>query len=264
IAGNGADSHGREAGVAPDASLIVLKVLDANGGGTIRNIIAALDWVLANRTRDNIRIVNLSVGGSVTESDWADPLAPAAERVAGDAGRNAQGETQYGAIVAPGNAPWVLTVGASSHQGTAGRGDDIVASFSSRGPTYKDFTAKPDLVAPGTGTVSLSDPWGTFYRTQSKYLMDGTVPTPYKPYLTLSGTSMAAPVVAGTVALMLQANPSLTPNAVKAILQYTAQTYPGYDALTEGAGFLNAVGAVRLARFYATARPGQPVPVQRI
>src|SRR5262249_2773719 len=68
----------------------------------------------------------------------------------------------------------------------------------------------------------------------------------------------------GTVALMLQANPSLTPNAVKAILQYTAQQYPGYNALTQGAGFLNAVGAARLARFYANAAPGDRVPVQKM
>jgi hypothetical protein len=73
---------------------------------------------------------------------------------------------------------------------------------------------------------------------------------------------MSAPVVSGTVALMLQANPSLTPNAVKAILQYTAQEYPTYDPLTQGAGFLNAVGAVRLARFYATAQDGQIFPAQ--
>ena len=75
---------------------------------------------------------------------------------------------------------------------------------------------------------------------------------------------MAAPVVAGTVALMLEANPSLTPNAVKAILQYTAQEYPNHDALTQGAGFLNAVGAVRLARFYASAHPGDAFPVQKM
>src|SRR5207253_2843549 len=88
------------------------------------------------------------------------------------------------------------------------------------------------------------------------------VSTPFLPYLSLSGTSMASPVVAGTVALMLQANPSLTPNAVKAILQYTSQSYAGYDVLTQGAGFLNAMGAVRLARFFATAQPGDTVPVQ--
>jgi hypothetical protein len=84
------------------------------------------------------------------------------------------------------------------------------------------------------------------------------------PYLSLSGTSMAAPVVSGTIAAMLQANPALTPNAIKAILQYTAQTYAGYDPLTEGAGFLNGIGAVRLARFYATAQPGQVVPTQQM
>jgi hypothetical protein len=82
------------------------------------------------------------------------------------------------------------------------------------------------------------------------------VPTTYLPYLSLSGSSMAAPVVTGTVALMLQANPALTPNAVKAILQYTAETHDGYDPLTQGAGFLNALGAVQLARYLAAPWAG--------
>jgi hypothetical protein len=69
--------------------------------------------------------------------------------------------------------------------------------------------------------------------------------------MSLSGTSMSAPVVSGTIALMLQANPSLTPNAVKAILQFTSQTYAGYDPLTQGAGFLNADGAISLAAWFA-------------
>jgi hypothetical protein len=97
------------------------------------------------------------------------------------------------------------------------------------------------------------------YTAKSPYLLNGTVATSYLPYLSLSGTSMAAPVVTGTVALMLQANPSLTPNAVKAILQYTAQEYPGYDALTQGAGFANAKGAVELAA-YLTAPATTPDP----
>ena len=88
------------------------------------------------------------------------------------------------------------------------------------------------------------------------------MPTAYKPYLSLTGTSMASPIVAGTAALMIQANPKLTPNLVKAIIEYTAQNY-GYDALTQGAGFLNTRGAVQLARFYATARAGQVIPSQR-
>jgi hypothetical protein len=95
----------------------------------------------------------------------------------------------------------------------------------------------------------LSDSASAFYTTRSAYLLSGTVPTTYLPYLSLTGTSMAAPVVTGTVALMLQANPSLTPNAVKAILQYTAEMNPAFDPLTEGGGFLNAQGAVELARF---------------
>jgi hypothetical protein len=98
------------------------------------------------------------------------------------------------------------------------------------------------------------------YVTKVTSLLTGSLLMPHKPYLSLSGTSMAAPVVAGTVALMVQANPSLTPNMVKAIVQYTAQRYK-YDALTQGAGFLNTHGAVQLARFFRTARYGDRLPM---
>ena len=261
VAGNGFDSGGARSGIAPGANLIVLKVLDKKGKGHISDVIAALDYVVANKDALNIRVVNLSVAAAVLESYDTDPLTLAARRAvtagivvvaaAGNFGRTPDGKAQYGSVTAPGNAPWVLTVGASSHMGSAGRQDDTVAAFSSRGPTALDQAAKPDLVAPGVGIESLSDAASAYYLTKSAYLLPGTVSTAYLPYLSLSGTSVAAPVVTGTVALLLQANPALTPNAVKAILQYTAQVYPGYDALTQGAGFINAKGAVDLARFLA-------------
>jgi serine protease AprX len=265
IAGNGMDSSGARSGIAPNARLIVLKALDGTGTGRISDVIAAMHYVLVNRAALNIRVVNMSVATGVYESYDDDPLARAAQRLvkagvvvvaaSGNYGHDSQGRIVYGGVTAPGNAPWVLTVGASSHMGTVDRSDDRIAGFSSRGPTAIDLAAKPDLVAPGVGIESLSDPSSAFYTTQSPYLLEGTVPTTYLPYLSQSGTSMAAPVVSGTVALMLQANPSLTPNQVKAILQYTAQVYPRYDPLTEGAGFLNAKGAVDLARAIATGTP---------
>ena len=257
IAGNGFDSGGARSGIAPGARLTVLKVLDGHGGGRISDVIAALNYVVVNKDLLNIRIVNLSVSTGVYESYDTDPLTLAAKEAvaagivvvaaAGNAGRNHHGHSMYGGITAPGNAPWVLTVGASSHMGTIDRSDDTMAAFSSRGPTAIDIDSKPDLVAPGVGIESLSNPDSAMFTTYAPYLLPGTVSTPSLPYLSLTGTSMAAPVVAGTVALMLQANPNLTPNAVKAILQYTSQAYPGYDALTQGAGFLNAQGAVELA-----------------
>jgi serine protease AprX len=255
IAGNGYDSAGAKEAIAPKANIIALKALDGEGKGKISYIIAALDWAVTNKTQYNIRVINMSLGAGVFEAGIVVVAA------AGNMGKAANGQPQYGAISAPGNAPWVLTVGASSTVGTVDRRDDVMALYSSRGPTMIDFGAKPDLVAPGSGTVSLSEKNSLFYTTKSAYLVAGSRPgLTYKPYLTLSGTSMAAPVVAGTVALMVQANPSLTPNMVKAILQFTSQVYTGYDYLTQGAGFLNTLGAVRLSRFFAVGEKGDRYP----
>jgi serine protease AprX len=266
IAGSGHDSGGARSGIAPRVRLTVLKVLDNKGNGYISDVIAALEYVVDHKNELNIRVVNLSVATGVYESYTTDPLTVAAENVvqngvvvvaaAGNNGRGPNGTIRHGGVTAPGNAPSVLTVGASSHMGTIDRADDTIASFSSRGPAAIDYGAKPDLVAPGVGIESLSDVNGTLYSTRSMYLLPGTVATPYLPYLSLSGSSMSAPVVTGAVALMLQANPSLTPNAVKAILQYTAERHGGYDPLTQGTGFLNALGAVQLARYFLSPSTG--------
>jgi serine protease AprX len=262
IAGSGHDSGGARRGIAPGSRLIVLKALDAAGGGYISSVIAALDYAIANRSTLNIRVINLSVAAGVFESYTKDPLTLAARRAvdagivvvaaAGNLGRGVAGRTQYGAIAAPGNAPWVLTVGASSHMGTPDRSDDVVAGFSSRGPSALDRVPKPDLVAPGVGIESTTEPSSALFAAYPGSRLYGTVDTISEPYLSLSGTSMAAPVVAATVALMLQANPALTPNAVKAILQYTAESKSDYDLFTQGAGFLNARGAVHLARRFSS------------
>ena len=258
IAGDGHDSEGRRRGIAPGATLLVEKVLDATGQGYISNVIAAIDYAIANKDALNIRVINLSVAAGVYESYTTDPLTLAAKRAvdagivvvsaAGNLGKNAQGEMQYGGIGAPGNAPWVITVGASSHNGTTDRSDDTIAGFSSRGPSAIDFQAKPDIVAPGVGIESIAEAGSTLWNTKPTARLSGTVPTASEPYLSLSGTSMSAPVVSATIALMLQANPSLTPNAVKAILQFTAESHPGYDSMAQGAGFLNARAAVEMAQ----------------
>jgi subtilisin family serine protease len=167
---------------------------------------------------------------------------------AGNLGRNDRGQPQFGGITSPGNAPWVLTVGAANHHGTVDRRDDSVAAFSSLGPSRVDLVQKPDLVAPGVGTESLADVGSTLFVTNPAARLWGTVPTAAQPYLSLSGTSMAAPVVSATVALMLQANPALTPSAVKGILQVSAERHQDYSLLAQGAGFLDARAAVELAR----------------
>ena len=259
-----ASDSGDGRGVAPGADLIVLKALDGTGSGKVSDVIAAVDYAIANRDRFNIRVINLSVAAGVYESYHTDPLAQAALRAvragivvvaaAGNFGRAPDGEPQPGTIAAPGNAPWVLTVGASDDRATPDPADDVVASFSSRGPTAIDGLPKPDLIAPGVGIEAAADPASALFalRPRGRVWGDGHAGL---PSLRLSGTSMAAPVVAGTVALIAQAAPGLTPNAIKAILEFTAQPRAGEDDEAQGTGLLNIRGAIALARQLST----QPV-----
>ena len=250
VAGNGAQSYGLYTGVAPGANIVALKVLDRRGGGTTSNVLAALDWVLANYSLHNIRIVNLSLGHPVYAPAANDPLVQAVENLtkrgivvavaAGNFGKLQTGEKVYASVTSPGNAPSAVTVGAVHTNGTRVRSDDFVAGFSGRGPTRFDYAMKPDLVAPGYAIVSTA--------ATGSYLLT-TYPTiSVAPgYMRLNGTSMATPVVAGAAALMLSANPALSAHTVKAVLQYTAQRMGTTDVMTQGAGEVNLAGAVRLA-----------------
>jgi serine protease AprX len=258
IAGNGYDSGGARRGIAPGAHLLVLRALDELGDGFISTAIAAIDYAIEQRAAYNVRVINLSVAAGVHESYNTDPLTLAARRAvdagivvvtaAGNHGRDGKGEPQLGGITSPGNAPWVLTVGASSHNGTSDRRDDSVAPFSSLGPSRIDLVQKPDLVAPGVRMESLADPGSTLFVARPAARLWGSVATASPPYLSLSGTSMAAPVVSATAALMLEVNPALTPAAVKRILQASAEPHPGDSVLAQGAGFLDARAAVEWSR----------------
>ena len=264
VGGTGGQSQGTYTGVAPNVNLINFMVLDKTGSGTDSTVIAAINRAIQLRSQYNIRVINLSLGRPVFESYALDPLCQAVEQAwkagivvvvaAGNDGRNnSQNTNGYGTIMAPGNDPYVITVGAMKTEGTASRSDDLIASYSSKGPTLLDHVAKPDLVAPGNLIVSV--------------LGDGTLPKNYKTnitdkaYFVLSGTSMAAPMVGGAAALLLQQNPNLTPDQVKARLMKTAtKTFPAfsvatdpvtgisytsqYDMFTIGAGYLDIWAAL--------------------
>ncbi|MEE9217776.1 MAG: S8 family peptidase [Acidobacteriota bacterium] len=245
------------AGVAPGAHLHIIRVLDETGAGTVSDVLRALDWIFSREGK--IQVVNLSLGHPVYESYTTDPLCLAIKALAeigvvvvvsaGNYGRLDDGTAVYASVTSPGHTPYAITVGAMNPKGTADRGDDVMATFSSKGPTAIDGLIKPDLVAPGVFMVSLDSP-GSYMDTNygdlevSSRLYDA--PPGAQDYFLLSGTSMSAPIVTGIVALMLEQNPSLTPNLVKAILMYTAEDR-GYDVMTQGAGYVNAVGALEVA-----------------
>jgi serine protease AprX len=260
------------AGLAFNANLLDLRVIGADGTGYISYTIEAINWMIRNRDRYNIRVANFSIGAAVTQSYKKDPLCQAVERAveagivcvvaAGNYGKDDQGQTIYGGILSPANDPFAITVGATNTWGSAMRSDDTIASYSSRGPTLVDGMAKPDLVAPGTliRSIAANGNHLTAANNLTVYSQDGE-----DVYMWLSGTSVAAPVVSGAVALMLNANPSLTPAAVKSILQFSAQPLPslvGTDPfvamLTQGAGYLNVDGAVRLSRAFDRSTNDRP------
>jgi serine protease AprX len=238
VAGNGASSGGKWKGVAPGARVLSVKAAGADGSADVSNILAAIQWVVSFKDRYNIRVLNLSLGTD-SRQDWrVDPLNYAVER-AWAAGMTvvvaASNEGPApGTITKPADDPWVVTVGATDDRGTAGVSDDLLPDFSGRGPTAHGLT-KPDVVAPGAHVVSLRAP-GSTIDTQFPNYVDGS-------YRQGSGTSMATGVVSGAVALMLQANPGLTPDRVKYALQATARDAASDDPMAVGSGLVDANAA---------------------
>jgi serine protease AprX len=271
VAGSGASSKGTGAkktyrGIASHANIVGAKVLDGTGQGTVSDAIAGIEWCIENKAAYNIRVINLSLGTKVRESYKTDPLCQAAERavaagivVVATAGNHGK----YASINSPGNDPAVITVGASNSNSTSRRSDDSITSYTSRGPAAIDATMKPDLVAPGNRVVSLRAPgsWIDTNQPQTKVpTSEYTTATGATAYAQISGSSMAAPAVAGAAALLLQVNPQMTPSSVKAALMASAQLISGkdpltglkgvYDPFTQGAGELNLPGAVSIALHY--------------
>ena len=269
IAGNGYLSGGHYSGVAPEANLIDLRALDANGAGTDSTVIAAIQQAIALKNAYNIRIINLSLGRGIPASYTQDPLCQAVEAAwkngivvvvaAGNLGRlSVYGSNGFGTITAPGNDPFVITVGATKSNASATPQAESKASYSSKGPTTYDHVLKPDLMAPGNAIVSLAAPGATL---EAAYASDVVAGTDGKAdYFTLSGTSMATPAVAGAAALMLEEQNTLTPDQVKARLMKTAYKMgmfstsayvphlfmsfvDFYDLFSVGSGLLNVQAA---------------------
>jgi serine protease AprX len=271
-AGNGQVSNNSYVGIAPNASIVNLRVLNSQGVGSVSSLLAALDWIKTNKDTYKIRVVNMSLGTSAVDSYKNDPVCLAVRSLvnaglvvvaaAGNEGKDSSGTKLYGQIHSPGIDPSVITVGAANTYGTDARNDDTVTTYSSRGPTrsfwtdasgvkHYDNLVKPDVVAPGNKIID-AQAAGNLLVTQNPTLDANVSGSSARDQMYLSGTSMAAPVVSGAAALLLQANPKLTPNMVKALLMYTAQPLPGFNTFEQGAGEVNLEGAMRLARLVRT------------
>jgi serine protease AprX len=230
---------GSYVGLAPDARIVNVKVGSGSGAVDVSQVIAGIDWVVQHRHDNglNIRVLNLSIGTNGAQSYLLDPLAYAAEVawrsgivVVAAAGNDGSAS---GHLDNPAADPFLIAVGASGSTGANSLNSLFVAAFSSLG----DGTRNPDLLAPGSHLQGL--------RVPGSYI-DQNYPTAAfgDRFFRGSGTSEAAALTSGAVALLLQKRPSLTPDQVKAVLTLTASRLPGVTVQAQGAGLLQVAAGV--------------------
>ena len=244
IGGSGADSTGQAGGaytgVAPRSTLVSVKTAGRNGVVDVSTMLQAMHWVAAYKDQFNIRVMNLSWGTKSTQHHTLDPINYAVQRLwrdgivvvvaAGNSG------PKSGTITKPGDDPLVLTVGAYDDKQNGNPSDDAMAAWSSRGPTTAGLR-KPDVVAPGRTLIAARSYGSAVERENPKALI-----TP--SYIKGSGSSQAAAVVSGLAALLIQSNPSLTPDQVKALLSRSAAPITGPSADIQGAGRVQFAAAL--------------------
>jgi serine protease AprX len=245
VAGIAAGSAAGYAGAAPNAKLVSLDVMDDTGTARTSDVIAACDWILANKSAFNIRVANFSLHSGAKNHFYNDPLDRAVEKlwfggvfVVAAAGNYGSASGPSGVMYAPGNDPFVMTVGAIDLGASIYRSDDTAAPWSAWGYTEDGF-AKPEIGAAGRYMVGPVPPTSTLVAQKADHVVA-------PGYIELSGTSFAAPVVAGAAAQILARHPNWTPDQVKGALMLTAKPLPNAIPNSLGVGGINAYGAAML------------------
>ena len=245
---SGRTEAGGYQGIAPNARVVAVRAFEPDGSGTYLNVIKALDWIVSNRRKYGIRILNLSFGAPAASHYWDDPVNQAVMAAwksgiivvvaAGNGGPDPM------TVGIPGNVPYVITVGAMTDNFTPeDRTDDKLATFSAAGPTFEGFV-KPDLLAPGGHMLGQMPPYAWLPLEHPKYVH------PVNDYFTMSGTSQATAVVSGVLALMLQVDPTLRPDEAKCRVMASARTAlhddatHAYSVFQQGAGLVDAIAAI--------------------
>jgi serine protease AprX len=218
---------------------VSIDVMDDHGVALTSDVVAAADWILQNKDRLNIRVANFSLHSSMGTSAFSSPLNRAVERlwfagvvVVAAAGNYGVANGPSGVMYAPGNDPFVMTVGAVDIGNRFSTNDDSIAPWSAWGYTEDGFR-KPELGAPGRYMVGAIPMASTLAAQKADHIVA-------PGYIELSGTSFAAPVVAGTAAQLLARHPSWTPDQLKGALMVTAKPVPGATFGSAGVGELNA------------------------